>query len=137
MPRPTDVNDHATAESRSNGGKARAAKIRERRRTLEDRLSEKLDQEVDAVVGVFFDALEAEYAVVDNDGNATMFPAHGLRLRAARDVIHEAYGRPAQKVELTGEDGGPVELEHRGVSVHDVFAVLKDAGVLSAEGNGS
>jgi hypothetical protein len=33
------------------------------------------------------------------------------------------------KIEHTGRDGGPVQLEHRGVKLADVFRVAREAGV--------
>jgi hypothetical protein len=129
---------HEFTREESQKGAQRAAEVkRERRRAFEERLSAKLDEKLERIMDVLDEALDAELLIVAGPGNIVASPAHGTRLRAAFAFMHEVYGRPTQRLELTGEDGGPVELEHRGVSVHDVFAVLRDAGVLSAEGNGS
>src|SRR5262249_55716546 len=41
------------------------------------------------------------------------------------------------KVADAGPVGGPVELEHRGVSLADLLRVARDAGLVGADGNGS
>ena len=33
-----------------------------------------------------------------------------LRLAAAKDLLDRGFGKPAQSVELTGEDGGPIAV---------------------------
>lgn len=34
---------------------------------------------------------------------------HETRIRAANSLLDRAYGKPKESVEMTGEDGGPIE----------------------------
>ena len=61
MPRPTDIAQKATAESRRKGALAANAKRRELRLTLQERIARKLEQRADELV----DALVASVRVGD------------------------------------------------------------------------
>ena len=73
MSRPTDVNDHATFESRSAGGHARAAKFREVREEAKERAIERLAGMSDKALTRLELILEAE--------------DDGVAYRAVRDVL--------------------------------------------------
>jgi len=90
------------------------------------------------------EAAKGERAVrwlnVVNDA-ANVDPAWAFRML---ERLHEGYGPPAQKTELTGKDGGPVAqvVEHRGQThgsvehVAAVVAALVDVGAIALPGTG-
>jgi hypothetical protein len=77
-----------------------------------ERLAERLEQ-AEIVID---DALAADVEI-------------GIRLRAAIQVFDRVLGKPTQAVEITGDDDGPVEFEHRGVSLADIMEVARAAGL--------
>src|SRR5436309_1710306 len=99
MSRPTDVNDHATFESRSAGGHARAARYREVR-------DEAQRNAVAQLAGMTAKALLTLEAILDGEDDPDAF-------RAAKDVLDRVLGRPSQAVEVTGGDGEPSAVENR------------------------
>src|SRR5436305_10899650 len=89
MPRPTDVNDHATFESRSAGGHARAAKFRAVREEAKERAIERL-------AGMSEKALTRLEAILDVEDDAVAY-------RAVRDVARpdrHTDGRPRPRGSL-------------------------------------
>lgn len=111
MPRPTDVNDHATAETRRRGADAANAVRRERAKTLRDRIAEKLEAEADLVVGVFIDAMRAQQVTVDRDGGIFEAVDHPTRIRAATAALKEAFGNPVQEHKVSGDRDAPIVFE--------------------------
>ena len=75
-----DVTRYATAESRSKGGLARAAKIREEKLTVRGRLARIAEEEAHSIAGVFLEAMRAE----DEHGR----PDHADVLRCAVPTDH-------------------------------------------------
>lgn len=51
---------------------------------------------------------------------------------AAKEILDRGFGRAAQSVELTGEDGGPVETRILSVGVLSEAALREIAGLESA-----
>ena len=87
MPRPTDVNDHATFESRSAGGHARAAKFRAVREEAKERAIERLAGMSDKALTRLELILEAE-----DDGVAYRAVRDVLDRIGTRTVDHEHLG---------------------------------------------
>ena len=87
---PRDVNQYATAESRRRGALRAAEAKRERSKTFRQRLGEKLDERAEEIVEQLLAAGEHDW-------------------RALIALIHEAYGRPAQAVELTAVSALEIE----------------------------
>src|SRR5436305_8138351 len=87
MSRPTDVNDHATFESRSAGGHARAAKFRELREEAKERAIERLAGMSDKALTRLELILEAE-----DDGVAYRAVRDVLDRIGTRTVDHEHLG---------------------------------------------
>lgn len=79
----------------------------------------------------------ARYLADVVDGKAQ---AHALKLETARFIVEQICGRAKQKVELTGEEGGPIE--HAQVvditrlmtqaELIDAIGILGDAGALES-----
>ena len=72
-----------------------------------DVLRERIEENIDVVLVPIFDALGATDAVVLNirGGGQTYesVPHHEVRLKAARELLDRAYGRPRQTTEIAGE----------------------------------
>lgn len=66
-----------------------------------DVLRERLEERIDEVLNPLFDALAAE---VDYG------PDHRTRITAVRELLDRVYGKPKQVSEITGADGGPVQI---------------------------
>jgi hypothetical protein len=86
MPRPKDVATKATRESRSKGGKARAARIRadqeEERRLLAESRRERVDVAIERLANAVEDAAATVIALLSAESES-------VRLRAA-EVLFEA-----------------------------------------------
>lgn len=82
MPRPKDIAQRASAESRSKGGRARAAKIRAEKEAAREAALGRVAELVDKAL----DRLEVS---LDADDER-------LALQAARDVLDRVLGRPTQ-----------------------------------------
>lgn len=110
-----------------------------------DLLREKLEEDLEEeVLQVFKEAVTAKKAVVvrDAEGNERVefVTDHETRMRAADRLFDRAYGKPKQVTELTGADGGPLEIEAP-VDALDrstqAAALLARAGLIQGvEGNG-
>jgi hypothetical protein len=106
---------HSDAEARDSvgfvaangkGGRPRAPRV-------VDVIRERLEARADAVIDVLWDGLEANRGVVVGSGEFAQLeetPDHGARLAAAREILDRAYGKPTQATEISGPDGGPVEV---------------------------
>lgn len=114
MPRP-DPREIATAETRSKGGQARAAKHRELR-------AEARQLAVERLAGMTDKALVRLEGLLLAESDADAY-------RAVKEVLDRVLGRPTQAVELTGEDGDAIQIEHRGVKLADVIDVARQAGM--------
>lgn len=77
-------------------------------------LRERFEAEADRYLKPYEDALSALKAnVVGNGGSAHLefTPDVALQLKAANDILDRIYGRPKQVTELSGFEGGPVEVQ--------------------------
>lgn len=54
-------------------------------------------------------------------------PPNAALINTWAKANHEGY-RQADRLEVTGEDGGPVRVEHKGVDAATLFAILHPAG---------
>jgi hypothetical protein len=72
-----------------------------------DVLRERIEEEIEDVVGVY---REAARATKIEDGREV--PDHAVRLRAVEALNDRAYGKPKQVSEISGPEGGPVEHAH-------------------------
>lgn len=120
-----------TPEESRRGALAAATVKRERRARFEESLAARLDEHLDEVIAVLVDALRAEAHGVDSDGNIVVLgAAHATRIKAALAYMHEVYGRPTQRIEVTGEAGGPITHEHKGkLTLGDVMQLADSLGV--------
>lgn len=62
-----------------------------------------VEQEIDGIYQVYFDALNAIDPVSKR-------PDHGMRMRAADALLDRAHGKPTSKQEITGADGDDLTL---------------------------
>ncbi len=84
------------AENGRKGGIRSGEVRREQGKSVRDRLREQVEEHFELIWSAF------ESGLLSDDERA--------KIAAAVSVLAEAYGRPAQRTELTGADGGPVEL---------------------------
>lgn len=111
MARP-DITKYATAETRRKGALAANKARSERAKTPRQRLDELIQADVE-------------------DGYASMKAAWRQGdWRAFQAALAEAYGKPTERAEVTGADGGPVVVEDRSASLAEVAAILRAAGQL-------
>lgn len=79
-----------------------------------DVLRERIEQDIDRVLKPLFDGLEAEQGIALSIKGGGMELAtladFDVRIKAARELLDRAYGKPKQTTEISGADGGPVEL---------------------------
>ena len=82
---------------------------------LTEALNRRIDEQADAVANALFEALLATRGITirvgDGRDELALTPDYATRIVAAREILDRGLGRPRQAVELTGEDGGPIELE--------------------------
>lgn len=103
-------NAHSSKEVQESSGfgGAQPGAGRPRNPRAVDVLRERLEANIDAVLGPLFDALEADRGLVVGAGeNAVLesVPDWDARLRAVKEVLDRAYGRPKQMLEHTGAGG--------------------------------
>lgn len=109
-----------------------------------DVLKERFEAEVEDYLAVLRDALTAEEAVTIGYGEHAymeLLPDHRTRLKALEIAFDRVYGRPKQQTELTGAEGGPIEMvpvaRERGA---EVVRILTGTGAISVpvpSGNGN
>ena len=106
--------DEETRESTGFGGSQPGAGRPRQPRAIEV-IRERIEQDIEQVVGPLFEALEAERGVVVGAGeNATleMVADWSVRLSAIRELLDRGYGKPRQTIAHTGvEDGPPIGVE--------------------------
>lgn len=79
-----------------------------------DILKERLEADADEWIRALKDALGAEmpYTVgYGEDAYVEFVPDHRTRLKAIEIALDRAYGRPRQQTEVSGPEGGPVQVE--------------------------
>jgi hypothetical protein len=130
--------DDETKESQGFGG-AQEGAGRPRRPRATEVLLQRIEEDIDMVIGPMFDALVADRGLALNVRGGGMeigyIPDHETRLRAARDLLDRAYGRPRQALEVTGEDGGPVltsGIDLSGLSAEELRALRELLGKAGA-----
>lgn len=105
-----------------------------------DVIRDRIEADLERVLAPLFNALDADRGIalaIKGGGMEIGFVAdHEVRLRAVRELLDRAYGRPTQQTEITGPNGGPVreEVTLRGDNAWhaEVAAVLAEAGALTA-----
>ena len=93
----------STAAGRSKGGSVSKLRKREKDIAVREFLALEVKKEVDLILRVFKEGMEAE-TVVYQAGRAESRPDHKTRIAAASSLLAEAFGRPANV--LVGKDGG-------------------------------
>lgn len=86
---------------------------RPRRPRVIDRLIQRIDENIDEIIGVYFDGLRAERAVVVGNGPQAyldLVPDYTERRHSADALLDRGHGKPRQLTEITGEDGGPIRV---------------------------
>lgn len=78
-------------------------------------LKERIEANIEMVLAPLFDGLLAEkgFTLALKGGGAEFVetPDHATRIAAVRELLDRAYGKPKQSTELTGAEGGPVQVE--------------------------
>jgi hypothetical protein len=92
MPRPTDIAKKAARESRSKGGLARAAKLREQRKRAEELVEERMLASLER-------ALDRLDAMLDSEDEQ-------VAIRAVREVLDRGLGKATAR----HEHGGRVDV---------------------------
>jgi hypothetical protein len=130
--------DEEAKQSVGFGG-AQEGAGRPRRPRATEVLLQRIEENIDFVIGPMFEALVAERGLalqVKGGGMEVGYvPDHETRLRAARDLLDRAYGRPRQAVEVTGEDGGPIQtsgIDLSGLSAEELRALRELLGKAGA-----
>lgn len=111
-----------TDEERTRGRENRWAEYRRRQERAEQLLAGHIDQAIAS--------LAAAVAETDDAGKVTLTRADANALRAATEILDRTIGKPVQRTELTGADGGPVVVEN------DVNADTAEAILVGLEGAG-
>lgn len=105
------------------------------KRTVPEVMKEMVEQEITAWLKPYFDSLHATKPIVVGNGRHARIehvPDMRARTQAAEAVLDRLYGKAKQQTELTGLDGGPIEVEvptgkDRQLAVAQILA---DAGAL-------
>lgn len=86
-----------------------------------ERMREKIEAELDAIVAPYFETIKEAVMFVKYEGEliVTDTPDLGARIAAAERLLDRVYGKPAQAVELTGAAGGAVAVEVMAVDDFD------------------
>lgn len=76
-----------------------------------DVIRERIEADIDKYLRVPEEALNATRVVgYNSDGEAIEMPDHPTRLAAFKEILDRSYGRPKQQTEVTGADGGPLQV---------------------------
>lgn len=77
-----------------------------------DVMRERVEDEIDKVLKPYFDILEGAVVHATYEGSVipSDHPDLGARMAAAERLLDRVYGKPGQALEITGKDGGPVEV---------------------------
>lgn len=102
-----------------------------------DILRQRFEEEAERYLQPFEEALAAMKAVVVGNGASAhieMVEDVALRLKAVESILDRIYGRPKQVTELTGADGGAVEVAvpNDDERKQALAAVLASTGALGA-----
>lgn len=126
--------DEDLPESARIGG-AQPGAGRPRNPRAVDVLRERIEQDIDKVIVPLWEALEATSGVVVGNGPSARLeiePDYRTRIAAARELLDRGYGRPRQAVEMSGPEGGPVEVV---LPVDAVERSRRAAELLAEHGN--
>jgi hypothetical protein len=115
-------NAHSPKETQdfAGFGGPQAGAGRPRKPRVVDVIRERIEQDMEPVIAALVDALSADRGVVVGAGESAeleLLPDHAARIAAARELLDRAYGRARQALEVTGEDGGPIELADAGLDL--------------------
>lgn len=123
-----------THQLANGGGPAHVLTMEERRRGGRNVWAKKrLDEQrlrreaVELIAGELLDSLRT-YLQVRDDPEA---PAQA-RIQAADRIVERILGRVGDRLELTGADGGPIELARAELDEARVVAALEEAGLVRA-----
>lgn len=86
---------------------------RPRKPRVVDVVRERIEADMDRWYTVLVEASEATRTVVVGSGDNAYIeqvPDHPTRLRAFAEAMDRAYGKPVQATEVSGPDGGPIEV---------------------------
>lgn len=127
LPASSRFGSHAQAtQAGRQGGRPRLPRV-------VDLLKERLEGEADEWLDALKAALNAEapYTVgFGEDAYVEFVPDHRTRLKAIEIALDRVYGRPKQQTELTGADGGPVEIVPVKRQEGAVLGLLKGTGAV-------
>lgn len=79
-----------------------------------DVIRERMEADIELVLGPLFEALEADRGIVVGAGeNAVLehVADWDARLRAIKEILDRSYGRPKQSLEHSGRGGEPIQME--------------------------
>jgi hypothetical protein len=80
-----------------------------RKRPITEAIERRVARDPDAVIAPMWDALEATKSYVTN-GELVTVPDHATRIKASEAIADRLEGKAAQRTEITGAGGGPLEL---------------------------
>lgn len=99
-----------------------------------DVLRERIERDIDRVLDPLWDALDAKrglaLAVKGGGMEIGYVPDHETRIKAARELLDRAYGRPKQQTEISGPDGEPLRVDLSGLPDEDLEALARITGKL-------
>lgn len=103
-----------------------------------DVLRERLEKNIDVVLEPLFDGLFANKGMTISLKGGGMevveTPDHSTRIAAVRELLDRAYGKPKQATEITGADGGPVQVGSVDLSTLDADELIQLRELLSRAG---
>jgi hypothetical protein len=108
---------------------------------LTEVLTRRVEAEAEAIVGALFEGLDATSGMAIRVGRGVDeivdVPDYGTRLRAAQLIFDRMLGRPKQQTEITGAEGGPLEvatlIRPDPERAQQVGKMLRDVGALGPD----
>jgi hypothetical protein len=110
--------------------------------TMLEELTRRVEERVDEILRELFkQALEGEKGIAvsggrDQPGFVEFVPDLDIRLKAIRELLDRAYGRPKQAIKLGGDGGEPIAitLPRSEERARQVAAILDQQGAIPHEG---